>query len=164
MFHSPRCIIVASPINLCARNEPRNLESKRANASMLCQQNVKTMYFKTLNPRLFNLRQWFVVRFFPVVIIYANTANFQRVCLARARGNFGWSLKKSNSRRLLNNYKYLNITFLPNFKAIFLKLNKKKRIALICFIEITSILAYAKTQLHQAVKPCSFNVVKRRSF
>ena len=35
---------------------------------MLYQQNVKTMYFKTLNPRLFNLRQWFEVRFFSVVI------------------------------------------------------------------------------------------------
>ena len=35
---------------LCARNEPRNLavEANAAEASMLCQQNVKTMYFKTL--------------------------------------------------------------------------------------------------------------------
>ena len=40
----------------------------------------------------------------------------------------------------------------------------KKRIALICFIEITSILAHAKTQLNQAVKPYSFNVVKGRGF
>ena len=50
------------------------------------------------------------------------------------------------------------------FEAIFLKRNKKKRIALICFIEITSILAHAKMQLNQAVKPYSFNVVKRRGF
>ena len=42
-----------------------SLETWKANtadASMLCQQNVKTMYFKTLNPRLFNLRQGFKVR------------------------------------------------------------------------------------------------------
>ena len=46
----------------------------------------------------------------------------------------------------------------------FFKSEFKKRIALICFIEITSILAHAKTQLNQAVKPYSFNVVKRRGF
>ena len=40
----------------------------------------------------------------------------------------------------------------------------KKRIALICFIEITNILARAKTELNQAVKPYSFNVVKGRGF
>ena len=39
-------------IKLCARNEPRNLESK-PDASMLCQ-NAMTMYFKTRKPRLFN--------------------------------------------------------------------------------------------------------------
>ena len=39
-----------------------------------------------------------------------------------------------------------------------------KRIALICFIEITSILAYAKTQLNQAVEPYSFNVVMKDPF
>ena len=48
------------------------------------------------------------------------------------------------------------------FKAFvelqFLKLNKK-RIALICFIEITSLLAHPKTQLNQVVKPYSINVV-----
>ena len=35
---------------------PTSLETKAANAtdaSMLCQQNVKIMYFQTLNPRLF---------------------------------------------------------------------------------------------------------------
>ena len=35
---------------------PTSLETTTANAtdaSMLCQQNVKTMYFQTLNPRLF---------------------------------------------------------------------------------------------------------------
>ena len=35
---------------------PTSLETKTANAtdaSMLCQQNVKTMYFQTLKPRLF---------------------------------------------------------------------------------------------------------------
>ena len=58
------------------------------------------------------------------------------------------ALKKTNSRRLLNYNKLRQ----------FLKLNKK-RIALICFIEITSILAHPKTQLNQAVKPYSINVV-----
>ena len=54
--------------------------------------------------------------------------------------------------RLLNKNKYkLNVTCLSIFEAFFLKVNKK-RIALICFIEITSILAHAKTQLNQAVK------------
>ena len=38
-------------------------------------------------------------------------------------------------------------------EAIFWKTELKKNIALICFIEITSILAYAKAQLNQAVKP-----------
>ena len=46
----------------------------------------------------------------------------------------------------------------------FFKSELKKRIALICVIEITSILAHAKTHLNQAVKPSSFNVVKRRGF
>ena len=35
---------------------------------------------------------------------------------------------------------------------------------LICFIETTSILAHAKMSLNQAVKPYSFNAVKRRGF
>ena len=30
-----------------------------------------------------------------MVILCANVANFQQVCLACARGNFGWSLKKN---------------------------------------------------------------------
>ena len=38
-------------------------------------------------------------------------------------------------------------------EAIFWKTELKKNIALICFIEITSILAHAKAQLNQAVKP-----------
>ena len=49
------------------------------------------------------------------------------------------------------------------FEAVVLKLSKK-RIVLICFIEIISILACAKTQLNQAVKPYSINVVKGRGF
>ena len=47
-------------------------------------------------------------------------------------------------------------------EATFWKTELKKNIALICFIEITSILAYAKVQLNQAVKPYPFDVVKRR--
>ena len=38
-------------------------------------------------------------------------------------------------------------------EAVFWKTELKKNIALICFIEITSILAHAKAQLNQAVKP-----------
>ena len=69
MFHSPRCTIVASVVNYVpATMSLETQKANAANASMLCQQNVKTMYFKTLNPRLFNLRQWFEVRFFSVVI------------------------------------------------------------------------------------------------
>ena len=44
---------------------------------MLCQQNVKTMYFKTLNPRLFNSIQSFEVRFFSVVICPGNMQMLQ---------------------------------------------------------------------------------------
>ena len=54
-FHSPRCITVTSLVSFVPAT---SLEAQKANAddaSMLCQQNVKTMYFKTLNPRLFNL-------------------------------------------------------------------------------------------------------------
>ena len=43
----------ASQVNYVA---PTSLETKTPNAtdaSMLCQQNIKTMYFQTLNPRLF---------------------------------------------------------------------------------------------------------------
>ena len=79
MFHSTRCIIVASLVNYVPATILETLKANAADASLLCQQNVKKMYFKTLNPRLFNLRQWFEV------------ANFQRVCLARARGDFGRS-------------------------------------------------------------------------
>ena len=64
---------------------------------------------------------------------------------------------------MLNYKKYLKITRLCIFKASLLKLNKKI-IALTCFIEITSILPHPKTQLNQAVKPYSINVVKGRSF
>ena len=38
-------------------------------------------------------------------------------------------------------------------EAIFWKTELKKNIALVCFVEITSILAHAKAQLNQAVKP-----------
>ena len=63
--------------------------------------------------------------------------------------------------RTINNLTLRVYLFLRQF---FLKLNKKRR-ALICFIELTSILAHAKTQLDQAVKPIySLNVVKRRRF
>ena len=55
MFHSPRCTIVASLVNYVPATSLETLKANAANVSMLCQQNVKTMYFKTLNPRLFNL-------------------------------------------------------------------------------------------------------------
>ena len=68
MFHSLRCIIVASLVNYVPATSLETKKAKAADAFMLCQQNVKTMYFKTLNHRPFNLRQWFEVRFFSVVI------------------------------------------------------------------------------------------------
>ena len=70
MFHSPRSTIVASLINYVPAKslETQKANASAANASMLCQQNVKTMYFKTLNPSLFNLRLCFDVRFFSVAI------------------------------------------------------------------------------------------------
>ena len=87
MFHSPRCITVASQVNLVPETSLETQKANAANASMLCQQNVKTIYFKTLNPRLFNQDSDLRLGF--SLWQYANAANFQRVCLARARGNFG---------------------------------------------------------------------------
>ena len=52
MFHSPRCIIVASLVNYVPATSLETQKANASNASMLCQQNVKTMYFKTLNPGL----------------------------------------------------------------------------------------------------------------
>ena len=50
MIRSPRCIINCNKsCKLCARNDPRNLESKRC-WHFYAQQNIKTMYLKTLNP------------------------------------------------------------------------------------------------------------------
>ena len=57
MFHSPRCIniIVASLVNYVPATSLETKKANAANPSILCQKNVKTMYFKTLNPKLFNL-------------------------------------------------------------------------------------------------------------
>ena len=87
MFHSPRCITVASQVNFVPATSLETQKANAANASMLCQQNVKTIYFKTLNPRLFNQDSDLKLGF--SLWQYVNAANFQRVCLARARGNFG---------------------------------------------------------------------------
>ena len=59
MMHDPcpRCITVASQVNFVPATSLETQKANAANASMLCQKNVKTMYFKTLSPRLFNLRQ-----------------------------------------------------------------------------------------------------------
>ena len=125
MFHSPRCTIVASLVNYVPATT--SLETQKANAAnafMLRQQNVKTMYFKTLNPRLFNLRQWFEVRFFSVV----------KKQMLQTFNEFTWLLHVEVLDGVF-------IYILSIFEAIFLKLNKK-RIALIYFIEITSILAH----------------------
>ena len=54
-FHSPRCITVTSLVSFVPATSLEAQKANAADASMLCQQNVKTMYFKTLNPRLFNL-------------------------------------------------------------------------------------------------------------
>ena len=92
MFHSPQFIIVARLVNYVPA---RSLETKKANAadtSMLCQQKVKTMYFKTLNPRLVNLRQWFEVRFFSVVI--CKCCKFSTSLLGSCTWEFWMELKK----------------------------------------------------------------------
>ena len=68
VFHSLRCIIVASLVNYVPATSLETQKANASNASMLWQQNVKTMYFKTLNPSLFNLRLCFDVRFFSVAI------------------------------------------------------------------------------------------------
>ena len=55
MFNSPRCITVASVVSVVPATSLETYKVNAADASMVCQQNVNTMYFKTLNPRLFNL-------------------------------------------------------------------------------------------------------------
>ena len=102
-FHSPRCIIVASLVNSVRATGLETWKANAADASMLCQQNVKTMYFKTLNPRLFNLRQGFKVRFFSVVI--CKCCKFSTSLLCSCTWEFWMELQKLNSRRLLNNNK-----------------------------------------------------------
>ena len=92
MFHSPRCIIVASLVNYVPATSLETQKANASNASMLCQQNVKTMYFKTLNPRLFNLRQWFEVRFFSVVI--CKCCKFSTSLLGSCTWEFWMELKK----------------------------------------------------------------------
>ena len=78
---------------------------------------------------------------------------FSTSWLGLARGNFGWRLKKNQIQGVccttINN---LTLRVYLLLRHSFLKSEFKKRIALICFIEITSILAHAKTHLNQAVK------------
>ena len=114
------------PCKLWARNEPRNLESKRCWCFYaMSAERYKTMYFKTLNPRLFNLRQWFEVRFFSVVI--CKCCQFSMSLLSLYMWEFWMELKKkSNSRHLLKYNKWLNITRLSIFWRNFWKLNKKR--------------------------------------
>ena len=128
---------------------------------MLRQQNFKTMYFKTRNPRLFNLRQWFEFRFFSVVI--CKCCKFSTSLLGSCTGEFWMELKNQIQGVCWTTVNNLTLPVYLFFRHFFKKLNKN-RIALICFIEITSILAHAKTQLNQAVKPYSWNVVERRGF
>ena len=68
MFHSSTAHYCGKSSKLCTRNEPRNPDSKGCWNFYVMSQNVKKMYFKTLNPMPFNLRKWFEVRFFSVVI------------------------------------------------------------------------------------------------
>ena len=82
------------PCKLWARNEPRNLESKRCWCFYaMSAERYKTMYFKTLNPRLFNLRQWFEVRFFSVVI--CKCCQFSMSLLSLYMWEFWMELKKN---------------------------------------------------------------------
>ena len=92
MFHSPQCIIVASLVNYVPAMSLDTWKANATDASILCQQNVKTMYFKTLNPRLFNLRQWLEVRFFSVVI--CKCCKFSMSLLGSCAWEFWMELKK----------------------------------------------------------------------
>ena len=83
--------MVASLVNYVPATSLETQEANVADASMLCQQNVKTMYFKTLNPRLFNLRQWFEFRFFSVVI--CKCCKFSPSLLGSCTGEFWMELK-----------------------------------------------------------------------
>ena len=79
---------------------PTSLETKTANAtdaSMLCQQNVKTMYFQTLNPRLFKtvIECWFCS------VVICTCSKFSTSLLGSCTWEF-WMELKENSRRLLN--------------------------------------------------------------
>ena len=58
MFHSPQCIIVTSLVYYVPATSLETKKANAADATRLRQQNVKTMYFKTLHPRLQNLRHW----------------------------------------------------------------------------------------------------------
>ena len=130
------------PCKLCARNEPR--KENAAEAFVLCQQNVKTMYFKTLNPRLFNLRQWFEVRFFSVVI--CKCCQFSMSLLGSYMWEFWMELKKNQIQGICwSTINDLTLCVYPFSGAIFLKLNKKR-------IEMNSVDLLYWNNLHSG--PC----------
>ena len=98
LFHSPRCIMGASLVNYVP---PTSLETKTANAtdaSMLCQQNVKTMYFQTLKPRLFKTVIWVLVLLCGNI---CKCGKFSTSLLGSCTWEFWMELKKI-WRRLLN--------------------------------------------------------------
>ena len=87
-----------------------SLEAQKANtadASMLCQQNVKTMYFKTLNPRLFNLDS--DLRFGFSVWLYAyKCCKFSTSLLGSCTWEFWMELKKIKFKVFVHELRTIN--------------------------------------------------------
>ena len=135
VFHSLRCIIVASLVNYVPATSLETQKANASNASMLCQQNVKTMYFKTLNPSLFNLRLCFDVRFFSVAL--CKCCKFSTSLLGSRTWEF-WIVLKNQIQGVcwttINNLTLRVYLFLRQFFKNWIK----KRIALICFIGVNN--------------------------
>ena len=124
MFHSSTAHYCGKSSKLCTRNEPRNPDSKGCWHFYVMSQNVKKMYFKTLNPMPFNLRKWFEVRFFSVVI--CKCCKFSTSLLGLCTWEF-FELKKKQIQGIclitINNLTLCVHLFL---RQLFGKLNKKR--------------------------------------
>ena len=87
-----------------------SLEAQKANAadaSKLCQQNVKTIYFKTLNPRLFNLDS--DLRFGFSVWLYAyKCCKFSTSLLGSCTWEFWMELKKIKFKAFVHELRTMN--------------------------------------------------------
>ena len=129
---------------------------------MLCQQNVKTMYFRTLNPRLFNLRQWFEFRFFSVVI--CKCCKFSPSLLGSCTGEFWMELKNQIQGVCWTTVNNLTLRVYLFLRQFFKTEWKKNSVDFLYWNNQQHSGPPKKTQLNQAVRPYSFNVVKRRGF